>query len=318
MTEEVKVYFNRETENVPIPDLVNYENILYTPTELADINAAEGAQLEQNVTDISGNAADIVVNASGIAINVTDISGNAAGIIINANGISAEVTDRTNADSTLQGSINVNSGDITAAVVRITTNEGTILTHTGEISVNSDNIALRVKKHSAPGADEIISEINLSTEGVKITGENIQLSGNTEVLGNFTVTGNIVQTSASDKRIKLSSSSQNRVQFLDGATVVGYLEIEKDGDVYYLGLGGAGGMLEIGTVLGAAAISYVSMPWFAAAGKASAGQVAISGSPNYATAAGLSWSGGGVASFRFDLGSSMAKLKIPVGANMYE
>jgi len=59
---KIKVYFNREIENVPLPELLNYENILYTPQKLADINAGEGGKLtgiEEGADNFSSVAKDM-------------------------------------------------------------------------------------------------------------------------------------------------------------------------------------------------------------------------------------------------------------------
>jgi hypothetical protein len=101
-------------------------------------------------TDIATNTASIVVTETNIALNVTAISNNEDDIItntgnitINADAITLEVTNRTNADNALQGSITVNAG----------------------------NIALKVSKN------DVINQINISTEGIKIDADNITLDG---------------------------------------------------------------------------------------------------------------------------------------------
>lgn len=117
-----------------------------------------GTLVSTILTDISGNTTSISTNASGIATNVTDIGGNTSNITQNATSISTEVTDRTNADSTLQSSI----------------------------TQNANNINLRVEKN------DVVNQINISTEGILIAGDNIQLNGDTTVEGNFSVSGNVV------------------------------------------------------------------------------------------------------------------------------
>lgn len=132
------------------------------------------------------------------------------------------------------------------------------------------------------------------------------------------LTGFTIQTATTGLRIKMSSSPTNKIEFLYNDTVEGVLEIVQSSDEYRLKLGGdAGGYFEITSSLGASELYGISMPFFEGSGKASAGQVYMLGSPNYPTQAGLDWSGGGVATFRFDLGSSMARFKLPVGTNLY-
>jgi len=135
-----------------------------------------------------------------------------------------------------------------------------------------------------------------------------------------TLTGFTIQTAASDKRVRITSSPQNRIQFLDGNDEEGYLEMDDDGDGgYYLNLGGPGGLLQISSSLGASETVLVSMPFFAGAGKASSGFAVIYGSPNFETAVGLTWSGGGVGTFSLDLGDNLAEISsdlIPYAAGL--
>lgn len=101
---------------------------------------------------ISTNQSAITVNETAIALNVTNITAldgevttNTGNITVNANAITLEVTNRTNADSTLQGQITVNAG----------------------------NITLKVSKN------DVINQINISTEGIDIQADNISISGAT-------------------------------------------------------------------------------------------------------------------------------------------
>jgi len=133
------------------------------------------------------------------------------------------------------------------------------------------------------------------------------------------LTGFIIQTAAADKRIKISSSPQNRIQFLDGVSERGYLEIDDDGEGgYYLKLGGPGGLLEIGSSLGASNTIYASMPWFEGAGTASSGQVVLYGSPNYVRKVGLEWTGGGAATFSLNLGAALAKMSSEIDMDSHK
>ena len=94
----------------------------------------------------------ITTNESGISTNVSDIAGNASNITTNANNIALNVTD--------------------------------ISGNASNISLNSTNIGLRVEKN------DVINQINISTEGIKIDADNIVLSGSTTVDGSFTLNGN--------------------------------------------------------------------------------------------------------------------------------
>jgi len=195
-----KTYKNAEKEEIPFPKLIDYGDIQYTPDSLEDINKDEGDQFAQNITDISGNKTDIAVNAGGIAVNVTDISGNATQIGINASGISVNV-----------GDIAGNTSNITANASQISLNVTNISGNSSSISVNVGNINLRVQKN------DVINQINISTEGIKIKGENIILDGNTSVLGTFSVSGDVVsggtitavtiQTSSGSNRVEMTTTS---------------------------------------------------------------------------------------------------------------
>jgi len=209
-----KIYENEEKKDFEYPDLINYDDIRYTPNSLEDINKEEGDQFDQNITDIAGNTIDISTNAGGIAINVADILGNTSNIVINASGISANVSDIAGNTS----DIVINAGGISANVSDISGN-------TSNISINATNINLKVSK------DSVVAQINLSTEGIEIEGKYIELDGNTSVLGSFSVSGDIIsggtitgvvfQTSASGQRVELGSS---RVEYYDSSgTLVGYM-----------------------------------------------------------------------------------------------
>jgi hypothetical protein len=117
-----------------------------------EITAGEWELVRDTLT--TTNAASIVVNSDNITLNVTDISNldgrvtvNEADIVINSDAITLEVTNRTSADSTLQGSI----------------------------TVNANNIALKVSKN------DVINQINISTEGIMIDADNITLGGVVQV-----------------------------------------------------------------------------------------------------------------------------------------
>ena len=207
-------------------------NAMGISTNVSDIagnvtNITQNAtDISINATDISGNAASIVVNASAISLNVSDISGNTSNITINATQISTNVSDISGNTSNITQNatdISLNATDIAGNTANITINATQISTNVSDISGNSSditqnatNIGLRIKTHAATGADEVIAEINLSTEGIYIAGDRIQLSGDTEILGDFAVSGDAVvggaitgvtiQTAASGQRIVLEGA----------------------------------------------------------------------------------------------------------------
>lgn len=68
---KIKVYHNEEIENVPLPELLSYENILYTPTELKDINETEAVKLagiEEGADITATHQAASIVNQGDLAI----------------------------------------------------------------------------------------------------------------------------------------------------------------------------------------------------------------------------------------------------------
>ena len=62
--------------------------------------------------------------------------------------------------------------------------------HTVYINRNADEIDLRVEK------DGVIAAVNISLEGIKIEGDNIQLTGDTQVTGTFTLNGDAIVSGA--------------------------------------------------------------------------------------------------------------------------
>jgi len=134
-----------------------------------------------------------------------------------------------------------------------------------------------------------------------------------------TLTGLIIQTATSGLRVRMSSSPTNKIEFLDGNTAYGYLEITDEGSGQYdLELGGSGGALKISSSLGTANVISASMPWFSGSGNASSGKVIMEGSPNYGTEVGLYWSGGGTATWSFDLGDNFVKMGSDIDMNDYD
>ncbi len=174
--------------------------------------------LEDRVTD---NEAELALHAQEIALRVTQTVFNAledrvttaeGNITVNAQEIAARVT-QTVFDALeerveiTESDITQLSGEITAAVSRIADTETFIAAFTltpeevsstvaklmpdGElyttIQQTAEDVAQRVVKKG-----EVIAEINASEEGVRIAGEKIQLDGNTDVLGDFKVSGDVM------------------------------------------------------------------------------------------------------------------------------
>jgi hypothetical protein len=106
---------------------------------LLNLNGQNVPIIDSLVEDIDGNSTQITQNSEQISLNANDISGNASDIVLNANQISLNVSD-----------IDGNSSAIT---------------------LNSNNINLRVEK------DDVINQINISTEGIVISANQIDLDG---------------------------------------------------------------------------------------------------------------------------------------------
>ena len=75
---KIKIYYNAEMEDVLFQEPISYDNILYTPTELSDINETEGTKLtgiESGATANYGALADLdAVGADQILTNaVTEL-----------------------------------------------------------------------------------------------------------------------------------------------------------------------------------------------------------------------------------------------------
>ena len=121
-----------------------------------------------SVLDISSNATittiqgDIVTNSSSISINSTNIGLNVSSITANSNSIVSN-----------KSSIDINSSSISLNVSSITANSNSIVVNSSSIALNSGSINLKVSKN------DVINQINISTEGIKIDADNIKIDGTT-------------------------------------------------------------------------------------------------------------------------------------------
>jgi len=113
----------------------------------------------------------------------------------------------------------------------------------------------------------------------------------------------------------MSSSTPEKIEFLDGNTEKGKLEVGSD----YVELTGPDSQgIKFGTFAGASAGGYVTIPFFEGAGKSSVGEVKLIGN---GPKAGLTWSGGYDATWSFDLGNSLAEISsdiIPSSDDTYD
>jgi len=112
--------------------------------------------------------------------NLLRINGN---VNINSGTTFNQIGTNTSNITTNSSNISINSDSISSNVTSINFNQGNITTNTSNISQNASNINLRVAK------DSVISSINISSEGIDIEGDNIQLTGSTTIDGSFTLNG---------------------------------------------------------------------------------------------------------------------------------
>ena len=176
---------------------------------LSRLDGIDKTIVEMKQTD-SSIQSTVAKNTSSISQNTSDIKSCVSQITQNANSITSIVTDVDKNTS----DISKNTSDIKSCVSQITQNANSITAIVGNfgdagkakanysaIAQMADDIALRVK------ADNIISQINLSKEGVQIAGKLIHITGDT-LFDNNVITKGLIQAKAitSDK-IDVSSLS---------------------------------------------------------------------------------------------------------------
>jgi hypothetical protein len=121
----------------------NLDDRYYTEGEVESISGVLNAKITGNEADISINATDIVTLSGLITGNDGDISTNATDIVTlsglitgNDGDISTNATDIV----TLSGLITGNDGDISTNATNIATNAANIATNTGDIATNAEEI----------------------------------------------------------------------------------------------------------------------------------------------------------------------------------
>lgn len=130
---------------------------------------------EELLLDSSGN---VIFDSSGSNLDGWHFVDAYSVIKQNTDSITAEVTRATNEESKLSSRITQTSTDITAEVSRATKSEGELLSL---ININADAIVLRVSKGS------VISEINQTSESVKISASKITFEGLVTANNNFLI-----------------------------------------------------------------------------------------------------------------------------------
>ena len=139
---------------------------------------------------------------------------------------------------------------------------------------------------------------NGSANGFQIVGGS---SPSVTVIGG-TITGGTIQTATSGQRIRMTTSTPQKIEFLDGGTERGNITVGSD----YVEINGPDDQgIKFGTFMGASAGGYINMPFIYGAGTSSVGQILLDGKN---ASAGLSWTGGADATFSFYLGTNLAKI----------
>lgn len=104
------------------------------------------------------------------------------------------------------------SDSIQSVVSQVQDVDGDLTTFKSEITQRANEIDLSLTKKA--DADSLISQINLSTEGVRILGKNLTLDGNTTVLGTFSVPGSSLFGTIDAQTIRIKN--QDLSEFVRG------------------------------------------------------------------------------------------------------
>lgn len=135
--------------------------------------------LTQEIRDRQGAVSQLTQRVDGIGARVTSAEGNYSTLIQRANGLESRVS---NAEGTISSNFTQLKGLIDQ---RVTRNDVTSI-----INQSGDAIKLAIQRSGGlnenMSGDEIITAINLSRSGARISGANIFLDGNTTVNGTFT------------------------------------------------------------------------------------------------------------------------------------
>ncbi|MGK9477930.1 hypothetical protein [Melioribacter sp. OK-6-Me] len=154
------------------------EDALNTKVSQTDFNNLSST-VATHTTQITQNANAITLKANKTyADSLNDrLTTAEASITVNADAITSEVTNRTNADATLQS----------------------------QITQNANNINLKVSKN------DVINQINISTEGIGIAGSRLDITGTTTFYNGQTLAGaiNSGTTSISGDKIRTGNIRSN-------------------------------------------------------------------------------------------------------------
>ena len=171
-------------------------------TSLAKTVNGNTTAINQNATDITslaktvdGNTTAINQNANDITSLSTTVSGNTSAIAQNSDSITALVKDGKGYAS----AIAQNSTSITAVVANLNTKDG--YKNYTALSQLDDAINLRVEKN------DVINQINMTSETTTIDGKHLHVTGNTVFDKNVVVSGMIQAGAVTADKLSVDSLS---------------------------------------------------------------------------------------------------------------
>lgn len=213
----------------------NVDILVSTKLDLDDNKKHTTSRFEQtndlihmSVETLNESIAQVNIRADSIEASVRNVRGQVATLEIRADKIESRVTDEVNG---LNSKIEQTASSITSTVEAIYKDlDGKITTNRSEIKQLDDEISMKVDVNG------VISAINLSDEGVKIKGKNIDLEGTVTVL--------------SDISGKLGDIYSGNIDISEDVTIGKNLTFKVGGrnfitfaDQTYIGSDGSGGLL---------------------------------------------------------------------------
>lgn len=329
-----KVILQNEIDEMPLPEGVSYDTLTGKPTSLADISIKENTTL----VAVSGGTPGLIDKSiQGWTFNgVFSATGNAsiawtAGTLRFTDGTTYSIASGSLGSIASLSYVYFNPAVSTTVLQTTTTSANTVGANRLLIAV-AQNVASGKSATfqafgGAGGMGVLLTADNIASNS--ITANEIQTNTITSLaltsgsITGLTITGGTIQTAlaSAGKRLRMLGSPANQYQFMDGDTLVGYLKIDDDGAGGYFAqiyIDHLGAVIEVGSTIGAAEITYFNAPFFSGSGRAATGQASISSN---GPIAGLTWYGGNAASWSFDLGTSLAEISshvIPNANNTYD
>jgi len=209
--------------NITASNTGNMAALTYIYLDIAISTTA--LQITTTATTAIGNGKVLI----GTAVNNSDTTSKASFQIFGGAGGERVFVDNISANSASTNEFVSNTAQIASLIVtdaKINTmSANKIIAGTG--IVNSLSVLSTLTIGSA-GTNGIIQSYgwNGTVNGFQILGGTTP----TITLIGGTITGGIIQTSATGERIKLSSVSSNKIEMLNGNTVIGYMEVDYDSD----------------------------------------------------------------------------------------